>query len=91
MPTDLNEPAVVARVANEIEAAPIVALLAQHGIDASTTGGFTAGFRAEAPGEVCVIVRYGELPRARQLLADSPPLQDDVDWSEIDVGEPEQD
>ena len=68
--TDPNNPEVLVRVATDVEAAAIVTALAGHGIEASTTVGYTAGFRAESPGDVNVIVRHGDLSRAQQALAE---------------------
>ena len=65
---DPNNPAVVKSVTSDVEAAVIVNALAAHGIEASTTGGFTSGFRAEAPGDIDVVVRQSDLERAKQIL-----------------------
>lgn len=89
MSDDPNAPEVLASVPNDIEAAAIVAALEAEGIGASATGGYTAGFRAEAPGDVNVIVRRHELQRAKQVLAEIEGASDDIDWSQVDVGEPE--
>lgn len=63
-----NTPVTLVSVPDELEAAMIVSALAAHGIDASTTGSFTAGFRAEAPGEVQILVRASELEKAQTAL-----------------------
>lgn len=63
---------VAARVTNEMEANLIVQLLAAHEIDAKAVGGFTAGFRAEAPGDVSVVVKRTDLARAQAVLANVP-------------------
>jgi hypothetical protein len=60
---------VVARVTNEMEASLIVQCLANQGINARAVGGFTSGFRAEAPGDVSVLVRSGDLERAKKVVA----------------------
>ena len=70
MPDTPNEPVNVAHAANEIEAALIVASLADEGIHAEAVGGLTSGFRAEAPGDVTIIVRGEDAERARAFLAD---------------------
>ena len=69
MTTDPNNPETLTSVHSDVEAAAIVNMLAAHGFEASTTGGYTAGFRAEAPGDVHVIVRHKDLEPARELLA----------------------
>jgi hypothetical protein len=60
---------VVARVANEMEASLIVQCLTNQGITARAVGGFTSGFRAEAPGDVSVLVMSGDLERAKKIVA----------------------
>ena len=90
MSTDPESPKVVKSVPSEIEGAAIVATLADHGIKASTTGDFTSGFRAEAPGWVEVVVKAEDFERAEKILSthlDEKP----VDWSKVDVGEPDDD
>ena len=89
MSADPNSPKVVKSVPSEVEGAAIVASLAEHGIKASTTGDFTSGFRAEAPGWVEVVVKAEDFERAEKILAqlDDKP----VDWSKVDVGEPDED
>jgi Putative prokaryotic signal transducing protein len=79
----------LATVPGEFEASAIVSALEAEGIRAQIVGGFTAGFRAEAPGGVSVVVLEADLPRAKQILAD---LQKDgagVDWSQVDVDDPQ--
>ena len=68
MPHDDNAPEVLVSVPSDVEATAIVVALGARDIKATTTGGFTAGFRAEAPGQVNVIVRRGDLESARQAL-----------------------
>ena len=63
-----NTPETLISVPNDLEAAMIVSKLAAHGVDATTSGEFTAGFRAEAPGEVRVLVRRSDLEQARNVL-----------------------
>ncbi len=89
MTKDPNSPEVLTRVPSDLEAAAIVTALAARGIDASTTGSFTSGFRAEAPGNVQVVVRRQDLDRAKQMLTEIEKDQTSVDWSQVDVGDPE--
>ncbi|MEM8947473.1 MAG: hypothetical protein AAGD11_20025 [Planctomycetota bacterium] len=63
-----NRPEPLVSVTTDLEAAMIVSALAAQNVDATTTGSFTAGFRAEAPGEVQVLVRKRDLPKAIELL-----------------------
>ncbi len=89
MSTDPQSPVVLSTVANDAEAAAIIAALEEQGIKAEATGGFTAGFAALAPGDVQVVVRQADAERARQILAETAGQQANVDWSQVDVGEPE--
>jgi hypothetical protein len=74
----------------EMEAGLIVSALEENGIKATLSGENTAGFRTEAPGWVQVLVAEEDLPRAQRVLEDSRRNHsDEVDWSQVDVGEPE--
>jgi hypothetical protein len=84
-----SSPCLLLSVATEAEAVGIVTALAEYGIEASTTGGFTAGFKAEAPGSVQILVRRADLERAKQTLAEICKDEGNIDWSKIDVGQPE--
>jgi len=79
---------VLTSVPNESEAAIIVAVLSEHGIRSISTGEFTAGFRAEVPGQVSVTVSATDLIQAREILAQVETESDEIDWSQVDVGEP---
>jgi hypothetical protein len=59
---------VLISVPSEIEAAAIVSVLSERGIEATATGGLTAGFKAEAPGEVKVLVSAADAERAKLVL-----------------------
>ena len=85
---DSEEPIVLARVLHDTEAAIIVNALRRRGLFAKSTGEYTAGFRAEAPGDVKVLVRRSELAAAREILADVR-SDEEIDWSQVDVGDPE--
>lgn len=89
MMTDPNNPEVLIAVPTDVEATAIVTALAERGVQASTTGGFTAGFRAEAPGQVSVIVRHSDLAQAKHELAEIKIEIAEIDWSKVDVGQPE--
>jgi hypothetical protein len=73
----------------EMQAGIIVAALAENGVRATMSGQTTAGFRAEAPGWVQVLVAEEDLARARAVLDELSRESHDIDWSQIDVGEPE--
>jgi hypothetical protein len=87
MTIDPNSPEVLVAVPNDIQAAAIVNALADRGIQATVTGSYTSGFRAEAPGWISIVVRRMDLDLARQTLAELKPGASDVDWSKIDVDE----
>ena len=73
----------------EIKAGVIVAALEQGGIQATMTGTYTAGFRAEAPGWVKILVAEDDLPQAQTIMRDVVRENMDVDWAQVDVGKPE--
>ena len=89
MSSDPNSPVVLTSVRTDIEAEAAVIALAEYDIRAKTTGGYTAGFRAEAPGDVNVIVRQADLERAKIALLQIQ-QETGTDWSQLDVGEPEE-
>ncbi len=73
----------------EVGTAPVVSALEEAGISAIATGGFTAEFMAEAPGEVQVLVAERDLPKAKEILNVLREEMDHIDWSQVDVGQPE--
>ena len=89
MSEDSEDLLVLISVPTEIEAAAIVAALAQDDIRAVATGGLTSGFKAEAPGEVQVLVKQADAERAQQTLLEIRSGENPIDWSQVDVGEPE--
>jgi hypothetical protein len=86
-----DEPGVVTlgAFASEAEAMMIVAGLLDAGIEARVVGGPTAGFRAEAPGAARVLVRAADEPEARRVMETIRAEAAGIDWSQVDVGEPE--
>lgn len=82
---------VLTSVPREEQAAIVVAALEENGVRAVSVGGFTAGFVAEAPGWVQVKVAEADLDQAKRLFdeLDIDHVGDDIDWSQVDVGEPE--
>lgn len=91
MVDDANNPEILTHCANALMAKAIVVALADQGIQATTTGDYTAGFLAEAPGTSQVVVKRKDLPRAQQVLAEINADTTEIDWSQVDVGEPEDD
>jgi len=67
----------VATRPTETEATMLVTVLADEGIKAVATGGFTAGFRAEAPGWVSVQTLESDAERAKEIIAELRQVVDD--------------
>jgi hypothetical protein len=86
---DSDEPVLLTSAPNEMEAGIIVGALEEEGIKAAMSGVYTAGFRAEAPGWVKILVAEHDLARAQAILADVRNRHDDIDWTQVDVGQPE--
>jgi hypothetical protein len=68
MTDDPNQPVVLTTVPTDVQAALIVAALRERGIEAQSVGELTSGFRAEAPGDVKILVRQADLARAQAAL-----------------------
>ena len=60
----------VAERTSEMSATILVSVLKDAGIRAVATGGFTSGFRAEAPGMVKVQTLEADAERARQVISE---------------------
>lgn len=71
----------------EADAIMICDALAEHGVPAVYNGDMVAGFRAEAPGMVRVLVRADELDLAKRLLVEQGHDNAKIDWSQVDVGD----
>ena len=69
----------IAHPRDDIEAQLITNLLAEAGIEAMVTGATLSGFRAEAPANVCVVVRAADADAAREALAAARPTIDEAD------------
>ena len=89
MAVDPMNPEVLVSVPDEMEAAEIVSILADNGIHARAVGGYTSGFRAEAPGEVSVVVGHADLSRAEDALSEFQKERPEIDWSKIDFSDGE--
>ena len=73
----------VAKRPTESDALILVAVLADENIKAVATGGFTAGFVAEAPGWVSIQTLESDAQRAKEILSELK--QHPVQWPEGDV------
>jgi hypothetical protein len=89
MDTHDEHVALLTSTPTEMEAGIIVGALEERGIRATMTGTYTAGFRAEAPGWVQVLVSEADLAAAKEILEEVHRGDESVDWSQVDVGEPE--
>lgn len=87
MKSDPTQPETLLSVSTEIEAAAIANALTEHGIEALTVGGYTSGFKAEAPGSVAVVVKQTDFKRARDTLTKIREAQAKIDWSKVDLTE----
>jgi hypothetical protein len=81
--------AVLTSVPSETEAAIVVAALEENDIRAETDE-YTSGLRAGAWNWVKIIVAEDDLPRAKQIFEQVQRENDHIDWSQVDVGEPEE-
>jgi Putative prokaryotic signal transducing protein len=63
--------ATLTTVPSEFEAQLLVNVLEEHGITASTSGQYTAQFRAEVPGAVKVLVRSEDLEAAEEVVREA--------------------
>ncbi|MEM9351640.1 MAG: DUF2007 domain-containing protein [Planctomycetota bacterium] len=90
MPSPHDRPVLLTTTASDHEAASLEALLAAEGILAVRAGSYTSSFQAEAPGRVEVLVPSKQLDAAKRLLAEIKTSGAQVDWSQVDLGEPDE-
>jgi hypothetical protein len=81
---------VAASAENELEAGVIVAALEEAGIKSTMSGAATAEFRVGVPGEVQVLVAQEDLAHALEVIQEGQDDEEDVDWDQVDVGQPEE-
>ncbi|HBV65740.1 MAG TPA: hypothetical protein DEF45_22280 [Rhodopirellula sp.] len=79
-PHEMDDAKLVTVAERDLESAALilVSVLKDVGIRAIATGGFTAGFRAEAPGVVKVQTFEVDAERARQVISEIRELPDDI-------------
>ncbi len=77
---EMDDAKLVTVAERDLESAALilVSILEDAGIRAIATGGFTAGFRAEAPGVVKVQTFEVDAERARQVISEIRELPDDI-------------
>ncbi len=54
------------------------------------SGAATADFRVAVPGDVQILVAQEDEARAREVIRKGEDDEEDVDWSQVDVGQPEE-
>ena len=92
MSTENENLEVLTTVLHEFEAEMIVGELERNGIRATSTGGFISNFKAEAPGNVRILVKQSDLEQAIELLdqiQDERDLRDAEGDEEEPIGEKE--
>ena len=89
MADDPNDLDVLLSLATEAEAASIVTALAERDIPASTTVGSAFAGNLGMDGAAEVMVRHADLDRASQALTEFREELANIDWSQVDLGEPD--
>ncbi len=80
---------VLTRVDNPAAAAAIVQLLAQEQIRAVSDGHGVVGWQMEAPAQIRIVIDEVDLARAEEVLRDWHQGNSEIDWDDVDVGQPE--
>jgi len=75
-------------VPTETEAAVVIAALEDEGIRAESDE-YTSGLRAGAWNWVDIMVPEQDLAKAQEVLAKVQEENDQIDWSQVDVGQPD--
>jgi hypothetical protein len=87
--SDPNErTAKLTSVPTETEAAIVIAALEDEGIRAESDE-FTSGLRAGPWNWVDIMVDAKDLAKAQEVLAKVQEENDHIDWSKVDVGQPD--
>ena len=87
--TNESDPVTLTAFNDEVFAVMLVDALSEAGIEATSAGGITGGFRAEAPGMVKVLVHADDLERATVFFKEWEHQGESIDWDNVDLGEPE--
>lgn len=87
VPQDRGEVATLAECLTESEAEMIAAAVRSEGIRVQVAGGTVAGYRAEVPAIVRVLVRPEDHARAAAIVDEARRSAAAVDWDRVDVGE----
>lgn len=86
---DDQELKVLTRMSSEHHAQLMIAALARRGIDAHLSGSPVSDFKVGVPGQVSVFVRPEDYDPAQQALTEMRSDQSQIDWLQVDVGQPE--
>lgn len=76
-------------VDNEAEAKSLIGLFEDEGITVFINGGSDLSLFGDEAGEVQLIVKKSDYDQASKLLEEIEAENSEIDWSQIDVGEPE--
>lgn len=76
-------------VANEAEAKSLIGLFDEEGISVFINGGDDLSLFGEDIGDVMLIVKKSDYDQAAKLLEEIEAENAEIDWSQVDVGEPE--
>ena len=82
-----EETVIVTQVDNELEAAMLIDALKEESIKAASAGGITAGFRAEAPGGVNILVHQKDIETARVVIENFNNEHFNIDWDSQEIGD----
>jgi len=88
--SDDTKLSVLTMTAREYEAQLIVDALLEKGIHAEKAGGAASDFKVGVPGQVKILVETKDLEQATTAYNSLRDEADHIDWSQVDVGEPEE-
>src|SRR5215472_5336481 len=89
MTVDPQDPVVLAVVPSEIESALIAEALHEANIEAEVTDTASSLFRVASPEGVQILVKQGDLERAKRELERIRDEASHIDWSKVSIGEPD--
>ena len=89
MPDQQPELVTLTNVANESEAKSLIGLFEDEGISVFINGGDDLSLFGEEMGDVQLIVKKADYEKASKLLQEIEEENSEIDWSQVDVGEPE--
>lgn len=84
-----EDPVVLVTLPSDVEATLIAEALQEANIEAEVTDAAASAFRVGAPGGVHVLVKQKDLAQAKTELKRIKEESAHIDWSKIEVGDPE--